>query len=133
MKLAVKYALFAVIAMALNIGAQELVVRSYSGAYSLLASVIVGTGVGLVVKYVLDKLYIFGFRSRSALHDFQVFLQYAAVGIATTLIFWAFEFGFNAIFEDKDMRYLGGLIGLTLGYYLKYRIDRRFVFRAARA
>jgi len=78
---------------------------------------------------VLDKIFIFNFRSRSALHDVQVFLQYTAVGALTTLIFWLFEFGFNAVFADKNMRYVGALIGLAIGYYIKYRIDKRFVFR----
>ena len=107
--------------------------RFYSGMHSLVASVMVGTGVGLAAKYVLDKLFIFNFRSRDMAHDAQVFLQYAAVGVFTTLIFWAFEFGFNAIFADKAMRYLGALIGLAIGYYIKYRIDRRFVFRVEAA
>ena len=31
----------------------------------------VGTGVGLVVKYILDKRYIFRFRARNATHDGQ--------------------------------------------------------------
>lgn len=129
MRLVLKYALFAVVATATNIGAQEVAGRAYAGRYSLLASVMVGTGVGLVTKYVLDKLFIFNFRAATALHDAQIFLQYAAVGVVTTLIFWAFEFGFNALFVDKNMRYLGALIGLALGYYIKYRIDKRFVFR----
>lgn len=129
MQVLVRYVAFAVAATALNIGSQELVVRLYVGSYNLLASVVVGTGVGLVTKYVLDKLFIFNFRSRNAAHDAQIFLQYAAVGLLTTGIFWAFEFGFNAIFADKTMRYLGALIGLAIGYYIKYRIDKRFVFR----
>ena len=133
MKLVIKYALFATLATAMNIGAQELVVRAYAGSHSLLASVIVGTGVGLVAKYLLDKAFIFNLRSRSALHNFQVFVQYSAVGVVTTLIFWVFEFGFNAIFADKDMRYVGAVIGLALGYFIKYRIDKRFVFRTAGA
>ena len=129
MNLVLKYALFAVLATAMNIGTQEVVMRAYAGPYALLASVVMGTGTGLVSKYLLDKVFIFNFRSRSALHDAQVFLQYTAVGLFTTLIFWVFEFGFNAAFEDKNMRYVGAVIGLTLGYYVKYRIDRRFVFR----
>ncbi len=133
MKLVLKYALLAMIATATNIGSQELMMRAYGGAYSLLASVIVGTGIGLVTKYVLDKLFIFNFRAVSALHDAQVFVQYAAVGLFTTLIFWIFEFGFNAAFDDKNMRYVGAVIGLALGYYIKYRIDKRFVFRVREA
>ena len=133
MQLALKYVLFAMMATALNIAAQELVIRTYDGSYSLVASVGVGTGVGLVTKYVLDKLFIFNFHSRNALHDAQVFAQYTAVGVLTTAIFWAFEFGFNAIFASKAMRYVGALIGLAIGYYIKYQIDKRFVFRTQSA
>lgn len=129
MKLVLKYVLFAMVATATNIGAQEVAVRAYGGRYSLVASVMIGTGVGLVTKYVLDKLFIFNFRAVNALHDAQIFLQYAAVGVLTTLIFWVFEFGFNELFVDKNMRYVGALIGLALGYYIKYCIDKRFVFR----
>lgn len=129
MKLVVKYALFAMLATATNIGAQEVVVRTFAGRYILFASVMFGTGIGLVTKYVLDKLFIFNFRASNALHDAQIFLQYTAVGVMTTLIFWIFEFEFNALFADKNMRYLGALIGLALGYCIKYRIDKRFVFR----
>jgi hypothetical protein len=44
-------------------------------------------------------------------------------------VFWGFEFGFNSAFQDKNMRYLGGLIGLAIGYWAKYHLDKRFVFR----
>jgi len=130
---AVRYALFAAIATALNIGAQDIVIRSYSGAFDILASVIVGTGVGLVVKYILDKRYIFRFRARSVAHDTQTFALYTVMGLATTVIFWGFEFGFYHIFETKEMRYLGGVIGLAIGYLTKYHLDKRYVFRAEAA
>jgi hypothetical protein len=51
------------------------------------------------------------------------------MGIATTAIFWGFEFGFNHAFQSKEMRYLGGLIGLAIGYWTKYHLDKRYVFR----
>lgn len=128
-KLAVSYAIFALIATAANIGAQELVIRTYSGSFDILTSVIVGTGVGLVVKYILDKRYIFHFRARSVAHDTQTFALYTIMGLATTVIFWGFEFGFHHIFETKEMRYLGGVIGLVIGYLTKYHLDKRYVFR----
>lgn len=128
-KLAINYAIFALIATAANIGAQDFVIRSYSGAFDILASVIVGTGVGLVVKYILDKRYIFRFRARSVAHDTQTFALYTVMGLATTVIFWGFEFGFHHIFETKEMRYLGGVIGLAIGYLTKYHLDKRYVFR----
>ena len=128
-RLAVNYAIFALIATAANIGAQDLVIRTYSGAFDILASVVVGTGVGLVVKYILDKRYIFRFRARSVAHDTQTFALYTVMGLATTVVFWGFEFGFHHIFETKEMRYLGGVIGLTIGYLTKYHLDKRYVFR----
>ena len=128
-KLAINYAIFALIATAANIGAQDLVIRTYSGAYDILASVVVGTGVGLVVKYILDKRYIFRFRARNVAHDTQTFALYTVMGLATTVIFWGFEFGFHHIFETKEMRYLGGVIGLAIGYLTKYHLDKRYVFR----
>jgi len=127
--LAINYAVFALIATAANIGVQDLVIRIYSGAYDILISVVVGTGVGLVVKYILDKCYIFRFRPRSVAHDTQTFALYTVMGLATTVIFWGFEFGFHHIFETKEMRYLGGVIGLAIGYLTKYHLDKLYVFR----
>lgn len=123
------YAALALVATAANIGAQDVLIRAYSGEFEILASVIVGTGVGLVVKYLLDKRYIFRFRARNAAHDGQIFVLYILTGLATTAIFWGFEFGFHHYFETKAMRYLGGGIGLAIGYWMKYHLDKRFVFR----
>jgi hypothetical protein len=133
MKLAINYAIFALIATAANIGAQDLVIRAYGGTFDVLISVIVGTGVGLVVKYILDKRYIFRFHARNATHDGQTFALYTLMGVATTLVFWAFEFGFDHLFETKEMRYLGGVLGLAIGYVTKYHLDKRYVFRAESA
>ena len=133
MKLTFVYAFLAMIATATNIGAQELAIRTYSGSYDVLLSVIVGTGVGLSVKYVLDKRYIFRFRARNVAHDSWTFVLYTVMGLATTVIFWGFEFGFNHVFATKEMRYLGGIIGLAIGYLTKYHLDKRFVFRASNA
>lgn len=129
MKLATTYMILALIATAANIGAQDLVVRSYSGAFDILISVAIGTAVGLVIKYILDKRYIFCFQTRDGLHDAHTFLLYTLMGLATTFVFWGFEFVFQRIFETKEMRYLGGAIGLAIGYALKYQLDKRFVFR----
>ena len=123
-----KYATFALIATFANIGAQDLFIRIYTGAFEILNSVIVGTGVGLLVKYFLDKHYIFHFRARNISHDTQTFLRYTVMGLITTFVFWGFEFGFHHIFASKEMRYLGGVIGLSVGYVTKYHLDKRYVF-----
>ena len=129
MRLAITYAILALIATVANIGAQDLVIRGYSGPFAVLLSVVAGTGVGLVLKYALDKRYIFSFRARDSLHDGRTFLLYAVMGLATTAMFWCFEFGFDHLFASKEMRYLGGVIGLALGYLTKYQLDKHYVFR----
>jgi hypothetical protein len=47
-----------------------------------------------------------------------------------TAVFWAVEISFDALFEFAAARYVGAAVGLTLGYSLKYELDRRFVFVA---
>lgn len=131
MRLAVVYTLLALIATAANLLAQVVAVRLWFGPWPVEVSMLVGTGVGLVVKYVLDKIYIFRFTAESAAHDLRTFVLYAAMGVVTTLVFWGFEWAFYRAFEDKNLRYLGGAIGLAIGYWAKYRLDKRFVFRPA--
>ena len=128
-RLAFNYAIFAIIATTANIGAQDFVIRIYNGAFHIIVSIIVGTAIGLIVKYILDKRYIFQFQAHSVAHDTQTFVLYTFMGLATTVIFWGFEFGFQYIFETKEMRYLGGVIGLAIGYLIKYQLDKRYVFR----
>lgn len=130
-KLALTYALLALVATIINIGTQDLIIRLYAGPFAVVLSMIVGTGVGLVVKYVLDKRYIFRFRARDLGHDSRTFALYTLMGLATTVIFWGFELGFDYLFASKEMRYLGGVIGLAIGYVTKYYLDKRYVFRSA--
>lgn len=131
MKLAIIYALLAVIATVANICAQDVFLRIYNGAFAIGASVLIGTSTGLLLKYALDKRFIFRFQAKSLGHDSKVFLLYAGVGGLTTLIFWGFEFSFHVVFATREMRYLGGAIGLLIGYLLKYQLDKRFVFYKA--
>ena len=128
-RLATLYTAFAIVATFFNILAQDICSYIYSGPFYILISIIVGTGVGLVIKYILDKKYIFKYKTQNAQHDRKVFMLYTVMGIFTTIIFWGFEFGFHAIFETKEMRYVGGVIGLMIGYICKYYLDKRFVFR----
>jgi putative flippase GtrA len=129
MKLLTTYLLLALLATMTNIGVQDAAVRLYQGPYSLLLAMLAGTGAGLVLKYVLDKRFIFRFRAANLAHDGRTFMLYTAAGLLTTGIFWGFEFGFDQLFHDKAARYAGAVLGLAIGYFCKYRLDRRFVFR----
>lgn len=130
MRLAIVYALLALIATVANLCVQDLSIRVWPGAFSVIIAMIAGTGAGLVIKYVLDKRYIFRFRARDAAHDSKTFMLYSVMGLATTVIFWGFELGFDYLFGTKHMRYVGGALGLAIGYVTKYYLDKRFVFKA---
>jgi putative flippase GtrA len=129
--IALLYAVFAAISTGANIGCQALVVWGYSGPSAVPLSILAGTAVGLPIKYVLEKRYIFRFSAANLTHDSKLFVLYSLMGILTTALFWGIEFAFHQAFNSDAMRYLGGLIGLTLGYLLKYQLDKRFVFVAA--
>jgi putative flippase GtrA len=133
MKLATIYLLLAAIATLINIATQDLVARAFPGPGSLWLAMLAGTGAGLVVKYILDKRYIFRFQAASLAHDSQTFLLYTTAGVLTTMIFWGVEVGFDHLFQTRSARYAGAVLGLGLGYLCKYRLDKRFVFRQAAA
>ena len=122
------YAVFAALATAVNIGSQALVIWFYHGVYAVPLSLLVGTAAGLPVKYVLEKRHIFGFESENLAHDGGMFALYSFMGVFTTALFWGVEFAFHHLFGTDAMRYLGGVIGLSLSYIIKYHLDKRFVF-----
>ena len=62
-------------------------------------------------------------------HESKVFTLYILMGILTTTIFWGFEFSFHILYQSNEMRYLGGVIGLMIGYIFKYFLDKRYVFQ----
>lgn len=128
MTIALKYSLFAVLATLLNLTTQEVVVRTYDGAFTIYLAMAFGTLAGLVSKYLLDKNYIFQFITTSHREDLGKFTLYGLTGIATTAIFWGFELGFDAFIGGKTARYIGAVIGLSIGYGVKYRLDKRYVF-----
>jgi putative flippase GtrA len=128
MTVALKYSLFAVLATLLNLAAQEMGIRLYNGPFNLYLAMILGTAVGLVTKYLLDKKYIFRFNTASHREDLGRFTLYGMTGIVTTAVFWGFEIGFDWFIGGKIARYMGAVIGLSIGYGVKYRLDKRYVF-----
>ena len=132
-RIAAVYALVSVLATIANIGTQALSMWIYSGAYAVALSVLVGTGMGFPIKYVLEKKYVFAFKADNLGHDTRLFILYGFMGVFTTAIFWGIEFAFHHLFGTDDMRYLGGAIGLTVGSFIKYHLDKRFVFKQEQA
>ena len=127
---AVKYALFALLATCVNLLVQLMSLAIYDRHYSLIVAMLSGTFAGLVVKYIFDKRYIFNIEATSTRTDLKQFYGYSLTGVFTTLLFWTFELSFDYIFEFSIAKYLGATVGLGIGYYIKYQLDKTFVFRS---
>lgn len=127
--IALKYSIFALISIAFNLFFQYFTFLIYSGFLSIYLALTVGTLAGLVVKYILDKNFIFYYQTQTKRESSEKFLLYSLMGLFTTFIFWGFELGFDYLFESELAKYMGGFLGLTIGYVIKYFLDKRFVFR----
>ena len=123
-----KYIFFALIATILNLWVQRFVLGVNTSDISLLIAIVLGTLVGLVVKYTLDKKWIFYYKTYEIKKDTKLFLKYSLYGVLTTTIFWIFETSFWLYYKDDLMRELGAIIGLSIGYYMKFKIDKKYVF-----
>ena len=127
-RIAVLYTLFAVLSTVINIGSQMLSIWAFKGPYSVEISILVGTAAGLPLRYFLEKRYIFNFKSQNLKHNGKLFVFYSAMGVITTLMFWGTEYAFHLIYDTEFMRYVGGVIGLAVGFYVKYQLDKKYVF-----
>lgn len=125
--LILRYTFFAILAILANLGAQR-VVFGAMGENALIPAILVGTAVGLVLKYILDKRWIFYDLGAGMSDHSKKFSAYTAMGIVTTAIFWGMETVFWLIWNTDLMRELGAVLGLTIGYVVKFNLDRRFVF-----
>lgn len=128
--LAARYTAFALVATAVNLLTQRGLFAVYDGPFAVYGALALGTMTGLVTKYALDKRWIFADRSSGVATHARKFSLYTLMGVVTTVIFWGSELAFDAI-GGGDWRYVGGALGLAVGYVVKYRLDRRFVFGAA--
>lgn len=126
--LVMRYALFAVVATIANLAMQRFVLQYGETGYHFAAAVGAGTIVGLVIKYVLDKRWIFHDLETGVKNHSRKFSRYTAMGLVTTSIFWGTETAFWLIWQTEMMRELGAILGLSVGYVIKYNLDRRFVF-----
>jgi putative flippase GtrA len=50
------------------------------------------------------------------------------MGVFTTIIFWGTEIAFDYLIRTPNAKYLGAMIGLSVGYVIKYYLDKKYVF-----
>lgn len=126
--IAARYTLFAAFSTVINISVQMLSILVYTGSFAVELSILVGTAAVLPLRYYLEKRYIFAFKSKNIAHDGNLFTLYTAMGVITTAIFWGTEYAFHLIHNTETMRYFGGVIGLSIGFFVKYQLDKKYVF-----
>ena len=129
--LIIRYAGFAAIATIANLAAQRVVLATLDSEFSFALAVFAGTAVGLVLKYILDKRWIFFDTTHGAAMHSKKFALYTLMGVATTLIFWGAETLFWLTWQTSFMREVGAVLGLVVGYLIKYNLDKRYVFSAS--
>jgi putative flippase GtrA len=127
-----RYVSFAVLATLANLLTQEVTVRLAPVA-PLTTSILMGTVAGFVLKYVLDKKWVFDDRYDGHKQELQKITLYGAFSVLTTLIFWGFEVAFWTIWQTDIAKYSGAVLGLAVGYAAKFVLDRSFVFKERRA
>ncbi len=130
MQLIIKYFFFAVIATSVNLLTQWPIFQFFEGEWVLYLALMVGTLTGLVTKYVLDKRWIFYYTASSTKDDLSRFGLYSLMGVFTTAIFWGTEMSFYYFFDFTGSQYVGGGLGLMVGYTAKYLLDKKYVFKA---
>jgi len=111
-----------------NLQSQWIVFNSIKHDMVLILAILVGTISGLIVKYSLDKKWIFNYVSPNAKANTKTFFLYSSMGVLTTMIFWVSEYLFYKYFDFDGSQYAGAIFGLSIGYYLKYLLDKKYVF-----
>jgi putative flippase GtrA len=123
------YIVFAVIVSITNLSSQRLVLSFLTGNVGYFAALFIGTFIGVVLGYFLDKNWIF----KDPVMPYGVigkqFFWYAMTGAIHTPVFWLIESIFWFIWETDGMREVGAVLGLVIAYTLKYFILRRYVFK----
>lgn len=122
-----RYVSFAVVSGLANLASQEIVVRLIPPA-PLMASVLVGTGIGFGVKYMLDKRWIFLDGYDGHKQEIRKIIVYGISGVATTMLFWGIELTAWHVAQTAYAKYAGAAVGLALGNWIKYFLDRHYVF-----
>ena len=131
MAILVRYVLFAAVATLVNLAAQEIAIRLTPVA-PLAVSIAAGTAAGFAVKYILDKRWIFYDAYTGRRDEARKVTLYALFSVATTLVFWGFEVAFWTIWRTDFAKYSGAVLGLAIGYAVKFLLDQTFVFKERR-
>lgn len=124
----VRYVLFAAVSTLVNLVTQEIAFR-LAPAMQLELSILAGTGAGFLTRYVLEKKWVFLDVFTGYSSELRKLILYGVFGVATTLLFWAIEISFWLAWQTATAKYTGAVIGLSIGYWAKYFLDKHYVFK----
>ena len=127
-ELLILYSVFAIIVTITNLSSQRLVLSFLTGNVGYFSALFTGTFIGVVLGYILDKIWIFKDTVMSSRAMGKQFFLYAMSGAIPTPVFWLIESVFWFVWKTDGMRELGAVLGLVIAYTLKYFILRRYVF-----
>lgn len=127
-----RYTFFAFLAIMANLATQRCLLRLGDSTLIFALAIGCGTIIGLVSKYILDKRWIFEDVSTDVKTQAKMFSRYSATGVITTGIFWCTEIAFWFVWQTDMMREVGAIFGLSIGYIVKYHLDRCYVFNNKR-
>jgi len=133
------YMIFAAVCTAVNLGSQailkmylikidELHKMIFIFKLHFIIQLLIGTFLGFVTKFILDKFLVFKDTNKDVSHTFKQIAIYAIFALLTTCIFWGIEIGFKLLFTFDNRELIGGFIGLAIGYTVKFFLDKKFVF-----
>ncbi|ACV69116.1 GtrA family protein [Desulfohalobium retbaense] len=124
------YATFVAVGIVTNLGIQVTVAAALTTPLKIYLGMGLGALGSMVVKFHLDRRYIFSCGPGSLRQKGRQFAFYSLFGVVNILCFWTAELTFHFLFQPAAMRYLGALLGLVVGHSLKYRMDKHLVFGA---
>ena len=133
MNIILKYGFFSTAAIIINIASQRIIFSISNSEYVFALAILTGTITGFISKYIFDKYFIFHDYSSVFAEETKKILKYSFFAVFTTLIFWFTEYTFWHIYQTHDAREIGAIIGLTIGYYIKYNLDKKYVFKKFQA
>lgn len=87
-----------------------------------------GLFAGFVLKYFLDKKFVFSDQRETRKKEVKKVLLYALMSIITTIILTLVVAGFKAYVSRERAKDIGLIIGLLIGYTTKFFLDKKFVF-----
>jgi len=115
---------FAVVATILNLICQNIFIFL---EYEVYLQILGGTLIGLVSKYYLDRQYVFRDTKTNIAGSF---ILYSLFGALLTPLWWVVEIIFIYLFGTVLAQNIGAIIGLAICYYLKYLLDKKYVFNS---